>query len=525
MAERSVVIVGAGIAGLSAGLYARMNGYRTTLLEMHDVPGGLCTAWTRKGYTIDISMHMFTGSVRGPFHTMWTELGVLPGPQFVYHDELGRFESRGKVLRFVRDRGALEAQMLALSPGDAPRIRELLDILFDRPLLDLAPSLTPAELTGWLDRLRMGIAIVPFLPTFLRYGRLTVQEFAERFRDPFLRTVVRSFIDTPGWPMRRFPLVALTGLVNTVPNTGVPIGGSQPIVLGMAERFRAGGGELRCRTRVDGVLVERRRVVGVRLADGSELRADAVIWAADGHTLVFDLLGGRYMDGALRRMYETWTPVEPLVHVALGVARDFSKEPRSVAWELEEPLSIAGEERRWIQVIHHSFDPTMAPPGKSIVEVWWPSRLDYWQSLRGDRARYAAEKDRVAEATIAALETRWPGIGAQIEMRDVPTPATYARYTGNWQASPDGWYVTPDNLRATPRHTLPGLAGLYTAGQWTAPFTGTPIAALSGRQVVQLLCHRDGRRFRTTWPEGSAPRARPREARRRAGGARAGVVR
>jgi protoporphyrinogen oxidase len=53
--EKSMIIVGAGIAGISAGCYARMNGYKTTILEMHSIPGGLCTAWKRKGFTFDIS--------------------------------------------------------------------------------------------------------------------------------------------------------------------------------------------------------------------------------------------------------------------------------------------------------------------------------------------------------------------------------------------------------------------------------------------------------------------------------------
>jgi len=496
MPSHSVVIVGAGIAGLSAGIYARRNGYRTTILEMHDIPGGLCTAWKRKGYTFDISMHMFTGSKSGPFHRMWQELGVMDGLRFVYHVEASRFESRGKVLAFVPDRRRLEAQLLALSPEDAKPIRELCDLLFGRPLIDFA-SLTPDELTSPLERLRTLLAFLPFLPNLLRYGRRTVQEFAEGFRDPFLREAVRRFIDSPGWPMLRFPLFALSGMLTTLSTAaGVPIGGSQPIVLGMAERFQKMGGELRCKSKVAALLVERDRAVGVRLADGAELRADTVVWAADGRTLVFDLLGGRYVDDAIRRMYDTWIPVVPLVHVALGVARDLSNEPRSVAIELEQPLSIAGEERRWMQVIHHSFDPTMAPPGKSVVEVWWPSRLAYWQELRQDRPRYEAEKKRIADATVAELEKRWPGIREQIEVCDVPTPATYVRYTGNWQGSPDGWYFTPENLRATPRHTLPGLAGLYTAGQWTAPFAGTPISALTGRQVVQLMCRRDGVPFR-----------------------------
>jgi len=79
--EKSIVIVGAGIAGLSTGCYARMNGFKTTIYETHQVPGGLCAAWKRKGYTFDISMHMLTGSKCGPLYRMWQELGVTPNPK------------------------------------------------------------------------------------------------------------------------------------------------------------------------------------------------------------------------------------------------------------------------------------------------------------------------------------------------------------------------------------------------------------------------------------------------------------
>ena len=46
-ASTDIIIIGAGIAGLAAGCYAQMNGYQTCIFEMHTLPGGLCTAWTR----------------------------------------------------------------------------------------------------------------------------------------------------------------------------------------------------------------------------------------------------------------------------------------------------------------------------------------------------------------------------------------------------------------------------------------------------------------------------------------------
>ena len=494
--EKSVVIVGAGIAGLSTAFYSRLNGYQTTIYEMHPIPGGLCTAWSRKGYTFDISMHMLVGSKSGPLRQMWEELGVVDGRRFVYHDELVRIESGERTLSVCTDARRLEEQMLALSPADAGLTRQLVRLLTGRSMMG-ALSLEPAEMTGLFDTLKMLTAIVPLMGTFRRWGKLTIQDFAERFQDPFLRNAVRFLIDSPGWPMLRYPMVALTGFLNSaVLGAGVPLGGSQDVVNRMAENVQKLGGEIRCNSRVTDLIIESDHAVGVRLADGTEHRADTVVWAADGHTVIFDILGGRYLDGRIRRMYGEWIPVLPLVHVMLGVARDLSDQPHRILIELEEPIEIAGQRHDWLCFLHHCFDPSMAPPGKSAVEVWYTTRSDYWEELARDRERYEEEKRRIADFSIAELDKRWPGFAADVEVVDVPTPATYIRYTGNWQASPDGWYITPENMtKQNPLRSLPGLSGFHMVGQWTVLFSGTVMAALSGRQLVQLLCKRDGRPF------------------------------
>ena len=62
MTEKNVIIIGAGIAGLSAGVYAAKAGFKTTILESHIIPGGLSTSWKRKGYLFEGGMHWLTGS-------------------------------------------------------------------------------------------------------------------------------------------------------------------------------------------------------------------------------------------------------------------------------------------------------------------------------------------------------------------------------------------------------------------------------------------------------------------------------
>ncbi|HSB33539.1 MAG TPA: NAD(P)/FAD-dependent oxidoreductase [Nitrospirota bacterium] len=494
--EKRMVIIGAGIAGLSTGCYAQMNGYKTTIFEMHTTAGGLCTAWKRKGYTFDISMHNFVGSRPGPFYRMWQELGVLDDQEFFYHQEMGRIESGGKRLDMCPDPKRLEEQMLALSPEDTDLTKEFIRLFSGKGIMNAA-SLKPAELSGIMDRIRTAAAFLPLIGVFRKYGNMTIQEFAGRFRNPFLRNAVRFIIDAPGWPMPRFPMAALTGMMQAFLACGVPIGGSQKVAFRVLDLYRQLGGEIRFRSRVSDVIVENDRAVGIRLEDGTEHRADIVVWAGDGHKLIFNILGGHYVNEEIKDMYRNWIPVLPLVHVAIGVNRDMSKEPHRIIFKLDKPITIGAEEHEWMSFLHHSFDPTMAPRGKSAVEVWYATRYDYWEKLAQDRPIYDAEKKRIAEETIVELDKRWPGFASQVEVVDVPTPVTYVRYTGNWQGSPDGWYITPENMKKTFRRTLPGLSNLYMVGQWTAPFTGATIAALSGRQLIELLCRKNRTSFIT----------------------------
>ena len=496
--QKTMIIVGAGISGLSTGCYAQMNGYKTSIFESHNIPGGLCTAWTRKGYTFDISMHMLTSSKTGPFKKMWDELGVTVDQEFYYHNDIMVVEGDGKKLVLCVDRARLEERMLAISPDDSGLIREFINFFCGRSIVNLM-SIEAPELIGIGCKIKMTFSMIPMLGLFKKYSKVSLQEFIARFKDPFLGRAIRYLADTPGWPMPGYPMIAMAGFARIgVTEAGYPLGGSQKIMFKMAELHKRLGGEIHYNSRVKDVLIENGKAVGVRLEDGSVHKADIVVWAGDGHRLIFDMLGGKYMDNTIRNMYDKWTPVKPMVHVMFGVDMDLSKEPSRYMFETDKPIKVGNEEFKWLHVMTHCFDKTTAPAGKSALEVWYATDYSYWENLIKDRVKYDNEKKRIAEETADALERRWPGFKSKIEMTDVPTPMTYVKYTGNWQGSPDGWYITTDNMmNMRLKRTLPGLDNLYMVGQWTAPFTGTVLAALSGRQLIQILCKKDQRNFVT----------------------------
>jgi len=504
--EKTIIIIGAGLAGLSAGCYAQMNGYKTQIFEMHNIPGGLCTSWKRKGYTFDGCLHWLSGSRSGQWYRFYEELGAVQGRRMVNHEEFVRIEGpEGRTWTVYTDLDRLEQHMLELFPADAKAIRDLCRAahIFTRGEV---PMEKPMEWMGPFDVLKMLTGMRRML-TMAKYAKISTQEYASRFRDPFLREVFPMLLDD----LEGFPVVpSLMALAESHNhNAGWPVGGSLAFAQAIERRYLDLGGEIHYKAPVEKVLVEASsepgqgvdHAVGVCLADGTEHRADRVISAADGRTTIFDMLECKYVDAKIRSYFDDWPLYQPEIQVSLGVARDFSNEPHSLIYSLDEPIQVGDETRRWLHVSHYCYDPTIAPAGKSVVKANF-LQIDhaYWKALYEDRERYKAEKQALAEAVIDRLEKRWPGIKEQIEVIDVATPVTYERYTGNWQGSYMGWADTTETMLKVMSRTLPGLGHFYMAGQWVHPGGGVPGAVTSGRHLVQVMCKEDKRPFETTVP-------------------------
>jgi phytoene dehydrogenase-like protein len=146
----------------------------------------------------------------------------------------------------------------------------------------------------------------------------------------------------------------------------------------------------------------------------------------------------------------------------------------------------------------YNYDPTFAPEGKCVVTVkFYSQKGDYWIGLRSsDPEEYRRQKSAFAEKIITILEDKFPGIKESIEEKDIATPATYYRYTGNWQGSSQGWLPGKNMIAPSPVDAvIPGLEDFYLAGQWTQPGGGLPVAIKSARSVAQMICHKHKKTF------------------------------
>lgn len=499
MPDRSVIVIGAGLAGLAAGIYAQRNGYRSHIFEHASQPGGVAAWWRRGAYHIDGGIHFLMGHrPPGAIHDLYRELGTAAPDTVADMAEYGRWvdEPSGKSAVIHADLDRTAAELKQLSPADGRAIDAFIAsarAFQAAGTFDIGMG-NPPELAGRLDQAKMLWGMRKVMPYFVGQHSRTAAEHARTLREPVLAYIFENLFlpDAPLWF-----LYMLFGLLADG-QIGLLTQGCEGFVRPIEARYRELGGQISYSATVAKILVEDDRAVGVRLADpdGTEYRADAVISAADGHSTLFEMLDGRFLDDPIRARYRDWRLIKPWAVLSFGVARTFAGEPHFTTYRLAEPIRVGLTQVDLLGVRVLNYSPHFAPAGKAVIQPAFEAEWDYWDGLRqADRAAYDAEKVRVADEVLRRLEVHYPGLRDQVELTDVATPSTTWRYTRNWRGAYMGWLPTAAQMMTTLPRTLPGLGRFVMAGQWVIPGGGVPTCLLSGRDAVRILCKSDGRKF------------------------------
>ncbi len=490
--KEKVVIIGGGVAGLSAGIYSAMNGFETEIIEMHSVAGGQCTAWDRSGYRFDYCLHWLVGTAKGPFHEIWKETNVLNEQTEIIDHEIHSqiLDKDGNAFIIYTNIDKWEKYLLELAPEDEKPIRSMCKEM--RKSTSLEPFSLPPELRSPLDYIRLLPSMLPLMFVINKYGRLTCTEYFDKlnFKNERIKSALYSMYGGRNFSALAF--IFMLGWFNQK-NAGYIKGGSYPLAQRMAEKYRSLGGKITYRKKVEKIIVENNTAKGVILTDGTIIHADYVISAADGHTTLFKMLEGKYLSKDIRHAYKNWELFLPLVQVSFGINKvlkseqpiilDFSKNRTIGRTKLEFGYSL----------MNYSYDSTMAPEGKTTIVMRFDTPWKLWETLEGEE--YRLEKEKIKKDAIACLAEIYPGVEEFIEVVDVATPKTDVRYTGVKEGAYEGFMPTRENMMKSLKMQLPGLKNFYMIGQWIFPGGGLPPAAQSGKWAVQLICRKNRQEF------------------------------
>ncbi|MFW9997621.1 MAG: phytoene desaturase family protein [Candidatus Odinarchaeota archaeon] len=497
MSRKSIIIIGAGLGGLSTGCYAQMNGYQSQIFEQHSKPGGLAASWKRKDYLIDGGIHFVSGHKPGVgLHNVYREIGADKA-RFVDMDIYGRFidKTSGKTVDITSNLDKLESNLLALFPRDEGIIKEIISGSRAMTKTDITEVgfTKPAELMGWRDKLGDMWKIKGLMKYFSGKYSKTVKEYVKDVNDPILGDLLMNLFlpEVPVW----FILMVL-GLLGAG-QIALLEDGALAFAKTIEKRYTELGGKVTYKADVKEILVSEDRATGVRLASGSIHQADVVISAADGYHTIYELLAGKYLNEKIEKRYRTWKNSYPMVLISYGVAWEFKGEPWMIVTSFDRPISVANRDVERCILRICNYGSNFAPPNKTVVQVEFETEWNYWHELRKDKQKYDVEKERIATEVLEQLENIYQGITAAVEITDVATPHTYWRYTRNRGGSIMGWDPTPETIFASTEKNLPGLDNFYIAGQWSMSVGGVQPAIYSGKHVIQLICHEDKKKFRT----------------------------
>ena len=488
---KKVIIVGAGISGLTAGIYARQSGFDVTIYESHTIPGGASTSWKRKGYLFEGGMHWLTGSSpKTPLNKVWREVGALNDDvRIINRDPFYTFEYKGQTACLYRDIDKLKQHFLEISPQDRNEIQRLFRDLkklesINMPVTDIKGVKVKNKAPMPLSTL---LKMIPAIPCIAAYSKLTAKRYSERFASPLLRLILQSIVGP------EYNALALLFTLSTLlsDDGGYPEGGSLGMANRMAKYFETLGGCIEYGKFVSRIAIDNNAAQEV-IVDGEKKPADAVIVTQDTLCAIDTLFETPLREKWAEDMRKNTMPMLN-TFISLGIEADLSEYPESLLFSLEKPLICGGIAEEVISFNNYASYKGYAPNGcTALTAIIGGDSYDFWKKCR-ENGTYGSEKQKLAEAYIKILSEKIPCIEGKVAVWDVATPLTYERYLHSFKGS---WMTVMEKGRPVSYPSKPeSIKNIYFAGQRLMVPGGLPIAAGTGRKAIQFLCKDTGTVF------------------------------
>ena len=483
--KSKIIIIGGGIAGLSAGVFGQKHGFETEIFEMHTVPGGQCTAWKRKGFLFDYCIGWLMGSSSGSMNILWKQLGALSEDVSIIDPEIfiRNVNNEGREFLIYKDMQKWKAYLKSIAPEDEQAISKMFAIIDKFSLSgDIEELMKPKPLRRTLPLLKILLKMLPTMVPMMKYGNKSCPQFIKEmgFKNDFIKYFLEKLYSD-----EKFSAVAFLTMLSLFKdiNAGYPTGGSLNFSLRIANKYQELGGKLSAGKRVKKVLIEEGKAIGVVLSDGTTHPSDYVIAACDLHTVIYDMLDGKYVPGDIKDAFENWPLFKSLVQVSFGIKKEIKEKQMMTNYLI--PTKIGSTEADSYSIVNYNYDPDMAPEGKTAMVIRFESPYEIWEHLEGNT--YEKEKERIKEDAIILLEKAYPGIKDFIEVVDIATPLTDIKYTGVYRAAYEGFMPTKSNTNKIISPMIKGLDNFMLAGQWLFPGGGLPPSALSGKWAIEVF--------------------------------------
>ncbi len=484
MTHYDIIVIGAGIGGLTAAALLAHSGYHVLVLESHIEPGGCASSYERKRpngdrYVFDVGATLFAGfTPGGAHHWVAQQLAhqLAGAPPRACHGGLAARQKRAALGRRALGRRAahgLPAQAWEAEGFWREQERVAASAWRFAARQPPMPPETPADLLGMVPALRPELALL--LPDL--FSTVERRLRAHGIRDRRLRAFVDGQLLISAQTLARECSWLYGAVALDFASIGAHYveGGAWSLAHTLAAALARAGGELRYRQRVSRIVTQNGRAVGVETERGERYAAGQII----ANTTLWDaaqLLGDAAPQRLMRQIAaqpQGWGARTIYLGVDEAAFPPGAAEHHQVIASYDAPL---GEANSVFISAHPADDPTRAPPGQRALTVSTHTEAGRWWRWRSDDpARYRAEKAAMAERMLDTVERALPGIRQHIRYQQAGTPVSFWRYTRRHQGMVGGLPQRPRNsglLSLGPRAA--GVGSLWLVGDSTFPARAPP---------------------------------------------------
>jgi len=489
------IIVGSGMGGLSAGAALSRTGHKVLLLEQYKTLGGLTHSFSRNGFSWDVGIHYLSGLAPGePERKLLDWLCDTPielAPMGAVYDVLHIGDAEPLLLsrpyeaqaldlkeRFPDESHAIDAWIDAVHKGREAAMSVLQSRAMPQPFGAFMEWWKSGEIKRWC-------------------GRTTAEVAAKITDNPELKAVFfAQWGDHGGRPsIASFAAHALVSYSYLECGAWYPVGGSSVIAEHMLPVIRQAGGEARAGVRVETLLVDEDRVIGVRTASGEEIHADAVVSNIGARETVDQLLPEGLGEDDWIDEIRSFRPSICHFSLYLGLEGDVEAAGATkvnhwiypgletdAVWEDAPNGKPPGMFVSFASLKDPNHDPGAQRQHSGELLVWtdWSVVARWAKKPPGERGEdYASFKEIVEDQIFKQFETYFPDLAKLVVFRELATPLSTVAITGHRQGAFYGLDVTPDRMLSDALRMKTPIKGLYLSGQ-DAASPGIPGAMWGG---------------------------------------------
>ncbi|AEV19300.1 hypothetical protein GTCCBUS3UF5_19920 [Geobacillus thermoleovorans CCB_US3_UF5] len=483
--EYDVIVIGAGMGGLSAATYLAQEGYSVLVLERHYRAGGYAHSFRRKKYIFDSAVRIVAGAKDGGLlEELLQKAGIVDDIDFIKLDNIYTAYYPDRKIDVSGSVDGLIQAYCEQFPHESENIKALvreMEQLYEVTLM-LLHSDDPLKVLS--------------NPLILKYRDKTFHELTSSFlQDPkaiYSFSSLWAYYGTP--PTQGGAMFFAYAIMSYFKEDIYYSRGSfQKLADAFVKRIEELGGEVCLRNEVLKIEVEDKRVKGVHIQTGEYVEAPLIVCNGDFLKLVHNLVGEEHFPERYKKRIAKLKPSISAFEVFLGV--DLPLEHYNLSHE-----TFIYSDYNYDHVMDkHSRLNELGPEGLSGLAISIPSLVDPSLAPEGKHAAvlttlvpydigsdWKEQKEAYQNRLIEMAERAIPNLRDHIEYVESGTPLTMERYTNNSYGSIYGWEQNKNQMTGRPQHETP-IKGLYICGQWTDPGGGVVSVILSGYKLWKKL--------------------------------------